>query len=304
MYWFKASLLLLFAVPAWAIENYVIGGGIDADSADGLAGAVFADLGVTEKTRLYGSFGKSNVPLPRDIELNTSYGDIGIDHWFDSVGVSTEIAYWGDSEIFDSVDWRGSLYWRGDTVTVSANLEYRDFEFDIFRADFVTGRDIRFHAKGAGLSAIFRLNDTVSLNLSGIDYNYSAELRLDANRDIVDFLSLSRLSLINSLVEYRVGVGLGLDVGKRRWDLEYATWKGAVDGGTTHSVTVSILTPLSKNSDIQFGLGVDDSDTYDSITFFSIHVVPNLNCASQPCRIRQVSTLFPSVTNSPGSFAI
>jgi hypothetical protein len=270
MHWSKALLFILLAGPAWALDGYILGGGVEADSADGVAAAVFADIGLTEKTRLSATFGKSSVELPRGLDLDTSYGDIGLDHWFDPIGVRSEVAYWGDNDFLDSIDWRGALYWRNETITVSANLEYRDFDFNIFQGDVRPGRNVRFHAKGAGLSARFQLNDALSLNVLGIDYRYNVNLRLGGNRDIMDFLSVSRLSLINSLISYRVGAGLGLDIGERRWDLDYRTWKAEVDGSITHSATVNFTTPIGQRGDIQFGLGVDDSDTYGSITFFTV----------------------------------
>ena len=272
MRWSSAPLLVLLASPAWCLEDYILGGGVEADSADGLAAAVFADLGLTEKTRLSTTFGKSSVELPRGIDLNTSYGDIGLDHWFDPIGIRSEVAYWGDSDFLDSLDWRGAVYWRNDVVSLSGDLEYRDFEFDIFRGDFLPGRSVRFHAKGAGLSARFTLSESLSLNVMGIDYRYNVDLGRGANRDIVDFMSVSRLSLINSLISYRAGAGLGLDVGQQRWDLDYRTWKGEVDGSITHSVTLNLITPIGQRGDIQFGLGVDESDTYGSITFFNVQL--------------------------------
>jgi hypothetical protein len=272
MRWSSAPLLILLTSPAWSLEYYILGGGVEADSADGLAAAVFADLGLTEKTRLSTTLGKSSVELPRGIDLNTSYGDIGLDHWFDPIGIRSEVAYWGDNDILDSLDWRGAVYWRNDVVSLTGDLEYRDFEFDIFRGDLFPGRNIRFHAKGAGLSARFQLSDSLSLNVMGIDYRYNVDLSRGANRDIVDFMSVSRLSLINSLISYRAGAGLGLDVGEQRWDVDYRTWKGEVDGSITHSVTLNLITPVGKRGDIQFGLGVDDSDTYGSITFFNVQL--------------------------------
>ena len=116
--------MVLLASPVWAIEDYVIGGGVEADSSDGLSGAIFADVGLTEKTHLYGSFGKINIPLPRDIDLNTYYGDVGLDHWFKPVGVRAEVAYWGDNDIFDSIDFRGAVYWRNDKVSLSGVLDF------------------------------------------------------------------------------------------------------------------------------------------------------------------------------------
>jgi len=270
MRWSRALLLILFAGPVWAVDGYILGGGVEADSADGLAAAVFTDIGLSEKTRLSATFGRSSVELPRGIDLSTSYADVGLDHWFDPVGIRSEVAYWGDNDFLDSLDWRGALYWRNDKVTLSGDMEYRDFEFNIAGSDIRPGRDVRFHAKGVGLSARFQLNETVSLNLMGIDYRYNVDLSIGGNRDITDFLSVSRLSLINSLIDYRAGAGLGLDIGDQRWDFDYRTWKGEVDGSITHSATLNLTTPIGKRGDIQFGFGVDDSDTYGSITFFNV----------------------------------
>ena len=270
MRWSKALALILLAGPVWALDGYILGGGVEADSADGLAAAVFADVGLTEKTFLSATLGKSSVELPRGVDLETSYGDIGLDYWFDPIGIRSEVAYWGDNDFLDSIDWRGGVYWRNDRIMLSGDLEYRDFEFNVSGTDAVPGRDVRFHAKGVGLSARFQLSDALSLNVMGIDYRYNVNLNRGGNRDIRDFISASRLSLINSLISYRAGAGLGLDIGEQRWDLDYRTWKGEVDGSITHSATLSLITPIGQRGDIQFGLGVDDSDTYGSITFFTV----------------------------------
>jgi hypothetical protein len=272
MRWSKALLLILLAGPAWALDGYILGGGVEADSAGGLAAVVLTDIGLSEKTRLSATLGKSSVELARGADLETTYGDIGLDYWFDPVGIRMEVAYWGDNDFLDSVDWRGALYWRNDKVTVSGNLEYRDFEFDIFGNDAVPGRNVRFHAKGAGLSARFQLTDALSLNVMGTDYRYNVNLDRGGNRDIMDFLSASRLSLINSLVSYRAGGGLDLDIGEQRWGLDYRTWKAEVDGSITHSATLNLITPIGQRGDVQFGLGVDHSESYGSITFFTIQL--------------------------------
>jgi len=263
---------MLIVGPVWAVEDFVIGGGFQTDADDGSSGVVLADVGLTEKTRLYGSFGKSNVPLPTGIDMHTSYGDVGVDHWFNPVGVRLLVGYWGDNSIFDSLDSRGSVYWRNDQFSLSADVEYRDFEFDIFRDDVLPGQDIRFHAKGAGLSASAKIGDSVKLRVSGKNYRYNVDLRLDANRRITDLFSVSRLGLISSLIDYRVGAGIDVDVGERIWSLDYLNWKGEVDGSITNSATLHFLTPLGSKSDIEFGLGVDDSDVYGSATFFSVFV--------------------------------
>ena len=80
------------------------------------------------------------------------------------------------------------------------------------------------------------------------------------------------MSLINSLVDYSAGASLGLDVGTRRWQFELGTWKGEVDGSVTNSATIRLLTPMGEKSDVEFGLGVDNSELYGSVTFLSVYL--------------------------------
>jgi hypothetical protein len=270
MHWFRASLLMLLAGPVWAAEGYIVAIGAEVDNADASAGSLSGELAVTEKTWLSAALAKNTVDLPRGISLDTVYGDLGVDHWFDPIGIRATVAYWGDSDILDSVDYRGSLYWRNDKVTLSAEYEYRDFSFDVFRDTLRPGQDFKFTADGVGLSARFELSESVDLSLSGIDYEYDVNLRLDANRPILDYLSVSRLSLINSLIDYRARVGLGVDAGDQRWSLDVATWKGEVDGRKTNSATLRFLTPLGKKGDVEFGLGVDRSRDFETVTVFSV----------------------------------
>jgi hypothetical protein len=272
MSWLKASVLLLFAAPVWAAEGYIVSIGVEADSEDAMAGSLAGELGLAENTWLSGAVAKNSVDLPRGLRVDTIYGDIGLDHWFDPVGVSATVAYWGDSDILDSLDYRAALYWRNDRVRFAGDFEYRDFSFDIFRDDLRPGQDARFHANGVGLTARFALNETVDLSLSAMDYDYNVNLRIDANRPILDFLSVSRLSLINSLIDYRARIGLGIDVGKQRWSLDLATWKGEVDGRKTLSGTLRLITPVGDRSDIDIGLGVDKSEGYGSATVLSIYL--------------------------------
>jgi hypothetical protein len=270
MSWFRVTALLLVATPAWGFEGYVIGAGVEADTEDSMAATLSADLGIAKETWLSAAIATSRVDLPRGTSIDTLYADIGIDHWFQPVGIRLGVAYWGDSDVLSSNDYRGSLYWRNDRVSIAGNYEFRDFTFDIFRNDFLPGQDIEFHANGVGLSARFELSPTVDLGLSGMDYDYNVNLGVAENRPIVDFLSVSRLSLLNSLIDYRARVELGVDVGNRRWSLDYATWKGEVDGRRTESLTLRFLTPMGKASDIEFGLGVDHSDDFGSVTLFSV----------------------------------
>ncbi len=270
MCWRSGIVLLLLAGNALALDSYVIGAGLEGDSADGLSASLVGDIALAENTWLTAAIAQSKVDLPRMQTRETWYGDLGIDHWFDPVGVRLGVAYWGDSDILDSRDSRASLYWRGDKAMLAAEYEYRDFRFELPATDFFPGRTIRFDANGIGLSTRFDLNDKVSLGLYGMDYDYNVNLRLDRNRGILDLFSFSRLSLINSLVDYRAGMTLGLEAGRQHWELGVSSQKVEFDGSTTRSATLRLMTPMGERGDIEFSLGVDSSNLYDTVTFLSV----------------------------------
>ena len=272
MSWRKGIPLLLLASNALATEGYILGFGLEGDSAEGLAASVIGDVALTSNTWLTGSLAKSSLDLPRRQTLETLYGNVGLDHWFEPVGVRIGAAYWGDSDLLDSHDWRGSLYWRGDNATISVDYEFRDFRFELPATDFFPGRSARFDAQGIGLSGRFDLSENVGLNFYGIDYNYSVDLSTDRNQAILELLSFSRLSLINSLVDYSAGAALGVDAGLQRWLFELSTWRGEVDGSVTNSATIRLITPMGEKSDIEFGLGVDNSELYGTVTFLSVYM--------------------------------
>ncbi len=270
MFWSRTLALVVFAAPAWGIEGYVISAGVEADNEDATAISLATDIGIAKETWLSAAIASSRIDLPRGISVDTLYADIGIDHWFQPVGVRAGVAYWGDSDVLNSIDYRGSLYWRNDRASIAGNYEFRDFTLELFRGDAVPGRSREFHANGAGLSARIELGSSFDLSLSGMNYDYNVDLGLAVNRPIVDFLSVSRLSMLNSLIDYRARAELGVDVGQRRWSLDYSIWKGEVDGRETQSVTLRFLTPMGHRSDIEFGLGVDHSDDFGSVTLLSV----------------------------------
>ena len=272
MYWCRCLLILLLSGNCWAAGEYVIAAGAEGDSADGLAGSLFGDVALGDRTWLSGGVARTRVDLGFRDTLRTWYADIGIDHNFDPVGIRVGAAYWGDNDLLDSLDGRLSGYVRGDWGLVGLDYEYRDFELELPPRDIFARREARFHAHGIGMSSRFNISETASVHLRGISYDYSIDLRLDTNRDIVSFLSVSRLSLINSLVDYRVSAGLGLSMGLRHLQLDIAQWKGAVAGSITNSYSIRYTTPIGQRSDIEFGLGYDDSEAYGDVTFFSVYL--------------------------------
>lgn len=255
---------------SWAAGEFVVGVGGEGDSLDGVAAAVFGDVAVGEETWLAGSAAHSSVDLDLRDTLTTWYADLGLDHNFGPVGFRFGAAYWGDSEVLDSVDGRLAAYVRSDNGYLSFNYEFRDFELDLPELDIFPRREVGFDADGFGLSGRLSLSDTVGAHFGGIIYDYSVDLRIDENRPIVDYISVSRFSLINSLVDYRANVGIGVDLGSRHLEFDVAQWRGAVTGSRTNSYSLRFLTPIGNRSDIELGLGYDDSERFGEATIFSV----------------------------------
>ena len=272
MFWRSASTLLLLASATAVAEqgDYVLLGGLESDTAGNLAGTLVSEYAVGDDTWLSFGVAHTDVDLEQTDSLNTWYVDAGLDHYFDPVGVRVSAAYWGDKDVLDSFDGRLSLYLRRERFSLSAEVEYRDFEFDIPASRFFDAREFGFDAVGVGATARTDVGTSASLFFSGISYDYSVNLELDQDRTLAQLINVSRLSLINSLVDYRVSAGLSIDHKLSQWTFNLASWRGAVDQSQTVSATVRFLTPLGDRTDIEFGLGYDDSELYGDVTFFSL----------------------------------
>jgi hypothetical protein len=270
MCWFRWAALLLLSANGWAAGEYVIAGGVQADSADGIAGVVLGDVAVGEATWLSGGLARSSVELPIRDELETWYGDVGLDHFFDPAGIRLGLAYWGDNSVLDSTDARAAVYFRGSRGSVSLDYEFRDLELELPETTFFRRRQVNFDAHGYGLGARLDLTDNVDVRFRGMSYDYSVNLRLDPNRDIVNLISVTRLSLLNTLVDYRASLSLGVDFGLKRLEFEAGQWRGAVEGSTTNSYSARILQPIGRRNDIEFELGFDESENYGDVTVFSV----------------------------------
>ncbi|MDH3351084.1 MAG: hypothetical protein OEM51_06020 [Gammaproteobacteria bacterium] len=270
---FRLVLLLLLAGNAVADgDGFIIGGGIESDSEDGVSASLIGGVGLGDKTWLSAGVARSSVELTRLGEVESLYADIELDHDFDPVGVRVGAAYWGDSDILESNDLRASVYWRGQAVRLAAEYEYRDFDFIIPSLDLQTSREIMFDADGFGASARFQMSENTSLRLAAIKYDYSVPFRPVENTDAANLLTVSRLSLLNTLVDHRARVTLGIDQGLKRWEIDVATWEGVIDRSRTKSATLRFLLPMGDKTDVEFGLGYDDSELYGDVMFFSLYL--------------------------------
>jgi len=265
-------LLLLVSASASAADGYMMGGGAESDSDGGLSTTLIGGVGLGLDTWLSAGFAKSSVDLVSGRKLDTLYADIELDHFFDPIGIRVGAAYWGDSDVLESNDWRGAMYFRNDKVALAFEYEFRDLDFVIPSRDFLASRRVMFDADGFGASARINTSQNTSLRLRGIKYDYSIPFRPVENVDAARLISVTRLSLINTLVDHRASVSLSIDRGLKNWDIELSTWESILDRSRTRSLTVRYLMPMTDKTDIELGIGYDDSELYGDVTFFSLYV--------------------------------
>ncbi len=269
---FCCSIVAFLVCNGSAIESgYILGIGATADSEDGRALTAFGDFGIRENTWLTTTVGTTDTKSTVG-GFSTRIADVGIDHYFNPVGVRISGAYWGDSEILDSDDVRASLYYRNDKASFSVDYERRNFDF-VFESTLLRDRrKAEFQADGWGMTNRIQFGDRTTIRLSGMSYDYSRDIRIQPEIDTLRFLSASRLSLMNSLIDYRINAGLEFRFGLRSVDLSVGRWKTAVDQSKVDSYTIGFVTPMTDRTDIEFRLSFDDSDNFGNTTALTVYL--------------------------------
>lgn len=271
--WPSLGLLVILTADAFAAgDGFMLGAGVEADNDDGVSAALLGGAGLGEDTWLSGGMAKSSVVLGSGENLDTLYGEIELDHYFDPVGIRLASAYWGENQSLESRDWRASVYWRGDRAMLAGTYTYRDFELTLPATDFFAGRQLRFDADGLGLTFRFDIGKSADLRFSGTSYDYSVNFSPIRDRDVSRLVSASRLSLMNSLDDSRASISLGIDRELKRWEIDVATSRSAVSGARTRSMTLRYLLPASSRTDLELALGHDSADNYDDVLYFSTYL--------------------------------
>ncbi len=272
MYSVKRTIILAILACCTNVqaEGYVLGLGSDGDSADGRSISAFGDFGIRENTWL--SVTANSSRTEGFLRSNdTILADVGIDHWFEPVGVRVGGSYWGNSDILDSKDLRASVYARGKVGSISLDYQKRNFKFDL-QSVLLRGRTVEFSADGVGFSTRLTLGEKLSFHFGGMSYDYSRNLRLQPDIDVLAFVATSRLSMVNSLIENRINAGLEYKFGLRSIDVTAGRWQTVVDGSEVDSFSVGFLTPVSDRVDMEFRISLDDSEAFGKTTSFSFYV--------------------------------
>ncbi len=269
---FRRKIVILLAIllggNAFAGNGYIIGLGAEGDTSDSLAFSAFGDFGLTQKTWLSVTAAMAQAEGVVS-QLQTVYGDIGLDHYFGPVGVRVGTAYWGDNNILDSFDIRGSLYVRTKAVVLAVDYERRNFDFLFNLEPLLQRRQVEFEADGYGLNFRANAGERVGLFVRGMSYDYSVDLTRLQNISDLNFLSASRLSLARSLLDHRLDAGLDIKFGLKMLSLEVGSRQTAIDGGRVDSYSVGFLFPASDASDIELRVGYDDSENFGGTMVFS-----------------------------------
>lgn len=252
-------------------EGFVLGIGATGDSEDGRSVTAFGEIGVGENTWLSATAGRTETDAVVG-GFATGFVDAGIDHWFGPLGIRLAGAYWGDSDILDSVDINSSVYFRNNAASLSVDYERRNFDFVFDSVLLQERRTAEFHADGWGLSARIRFAERFSIHVGGMRYDYSRNIRIQPNIDSLRFLSASRLSLVNSLIDHRLSAGLEIAFGLRSLDLTIGNWQTAIDGGEVDSFGIGFVTPMTDRTDIEFRLSFDDAENFGRSTALSVNL--------------------------------
>ena len=261
--------LAILAQPVFAESaGYLLGGGVESDTEDSLALSAFAQYGWSEDTWLSLAAGTTTSEGSLD-DLRTRYGSAGMDHWFKPVGVRLDIGYWGNSDVLDSIDLGGSVYWKNDGFSISANYEHRNIDLILEFGEIIERREVGVTGDGFGLALRKDIGDRTNVYLRGMNYSYSRNPALLRTLLRFDFIVFSSLSLANSLVDDRISGGISVDFGLRSLDLDLTSEKSALDSLRVNSISTGLVFPVATRSDLELRLGYSDTEDQGGATLLS-----------------------------------
>jgi hypothetical protein len=264
-------MAVLGAAGPVAANPLVVGLGFEGDDAGSRAYSMFVDIGLTDDTWLTGSVARTDTDR-QFFDIKTKLANVAIDHHFKPFGVRMQAAYWGDKNLLESTDFGSSLYVRGERGSLSVDYLRRDFKLTVDNPLLADPITVDFDATGLGLAGSLRVSNDVRLYASGMDYRYSRNIRLQPDVDVATLrlFSVSRLSIVNSLLDYRASIGVERSFGLRSLDFRYVRWRTEVDRGDISSYGVGFLTPTGGAADMEFRLAYDDSENFGGAFVLSV----------------------------------
>lgn len=293
--------------PAFAGDTagaWLVSVGGDLDQEDGYRvdlGATWLPTETTSVTLLAGAADTS-------ADLNESYSraaSLGLDHSFGPVGMSVDVRWWGDPDLFDSTTFASSLYFRRAGWRLALRGELRESDFEPF--SFATQIPIRGTLVPISGSAECGLDNSAygasvshtgkawSVILSGMQYEYSSTdcaltavnlppqagelppisreiFRRIANAVLTGGARLlgSQLTRENGFLDYTVWGSLSFRSGLRTFGLDYFHDREEFEGFEADTLIASVTFPTSDRVDLELRLGATDSDLEGTVAFIGL----------------------------------
>ncbi|MEX0976014.1 MAG: hypothetical protein WDZ50_02820 [Woeseia sp.] len=243
--------------------------GAELDTEEGRALSAALDIAAGSKTWVSAAVAHSHSDgFAGGVE--SRYAVLELDRSFSSAGIRIGAAYRDNADVLDSIDLRASIYLRQDAYRLSVDLERRDFDLALQSPLQPEARTIDFTADGIGLTGSLRTGKRTSFFAGGMWYDYSRNIRLQQDIESLRYLSRSRLTLMNGLLDNRWHAGMEIEFGLKSLDVGFSRWQTAVGHGRVDSISIGFLMPLGKTSDIEFRLAFDDSANYGNSSVFSV----------------------------------
>jgi hypothetical protein len=255
---------------AAAAEGYIVAIGAELDTEESRAFSAFGELATGDSTWISAGASLSRTSSPGS-RFEALQADLQVDHLFDHLGLRAAVAYWGDSDVLESIDLRSSIYLKYPRFSLSAEFERRNYDLVIGPPLLRVRRTAGFSANGTGFAGRLQAGERVSVYASGMWYDYSGNASLQPGMDDLRLMSLSRLILAHGLLDRKMHGGVEVEFGLRTLDVSYAHWRDtASQGGRIDSFGIGLLTPLGPSSDIELRLSRDDSDAFGESTVLSV----------------------------------
>jgi len=298
------GILCAPALAQDASDAWLLSAGGEVDEDDGYridAGVTWLPSESSSVTLLAGTADTST-------DLNKSYSraaSIGADRSFGSLGVSADLRWWGDPELFESTALAGSLYLRRSGWRVALRGEVRQSDFEEFAFDTqipirgalvpVSGAancSLDNSAYGASVS---HTGKAWSVLLSGMQYEYSSTdctirninlppqagnlppisrelFRRIANAVLLQGARLigSQLTRENGFLDYSLWGSLAYRSGLRSFALDYFHDREEFAGFEADTLIGSVTFPVSARLDLELRLGATDSDLEGTVSFVGL----------------------------------
>lgn len=307
--WQGACLLTLASVcsTACAADDagaWLLSVGGDFDQEDGYRvdlGASWLPTDTTSLTLLAGAADSST-------DLNESYSraaSLSADHSFGLMGLSAEVRWWGDPDLFESTTFAGSLNFRRAGWRLALRGELREADFE--PVDFAIQIPIRGTLVPVSGSAECGLDNSAfgalvshtgkawSVLLSGLQYDYSSTdcaltdvnlppqagnlppisreiFRRIANAVLTGGARLlgSQLTRENGFLDYSVWGSVAYRSGLRTFGLDYFHDREEFEGFEADTLIASVTFPASDRLDLELRLGATDSDLEGTVGFIGL----------------------------------